>query len=215
MKNRLLVVSVLVLALVFLAGCDMSMQGSAVSRGIGTLDSAVAPEGVKQQKKPTAFTASVNVYQDYKSVVTEHKGESDHYKTVAETLYSVPYGSFGGAIVSDWDLLNGKYVIMDNITNYNLDGLSGELAGSNHSVIKIMDEGMQVVATLEANGTIKGSLLGAELSMNWVLKDSSLAGLNARGKITGTFTWAVFNYETMELEYILPNGTFSLTGTYQ
>jgi len=71
-----------------------------------------------------------------------------------------------------------------------------------------------VVAVLQANGTIDGSLLGAEISMNWTLKEVLGKKINARGKVGGLFTWAVFNDETMSLEYILPNGTFTLTGTY-
>lgn len=103
---------------------------------------------------------------------------------------------------------------MNNVTNYNLDPVSGEISGSNHSVIQVVDEAMQVVAVLQANGTIDGSLLGAEIAMNWTLKEVNGKKVNARGKVGGLFTWAVFDYETMSLQYILPNGTFTLTGTY-
>ncbi len=204
---------VLALAILF-TGCDMSMESSALSKGIS--DSSVSlSRGVEKSGAPVDFTATVKLYQDLGSVVTEHKGDSNHYKTVEETLYSFAYGPYGGAIVSDWPLLDGNNVIMNNVTNYNLDPVTGEISGSNHSVIKVVDESMQVVAVLQANGTIDGSLLGAEIVMNWTLKEVNGRKVNARGKVGGLFTWATFNVETMSLEYILPNGEFTLTGTYK
>ncbi len=213
MKHVLRTLGLLALLMILCVGCDMSMTESALSRSavqIEELSSRAA-----KQNGPTQFTAVVNLYQDYTSVVTEHKGNSDHYKTVEETLYSFPYESFGGVIESDWDLLDGKFVIMNNVTNYNLDQETAAISGSNHSVIQIVDAQMQVVATLQANGTIDGSLLGAEIAMNWVLKDAADKKLHANGKVAGIFTWAVFDYETMGLSYILPNGTFTLTGSYK
>lgn len=213
MKHVVRVLGVLALMMVLFVSCDMSLTESAFSR------SAVQTEELSsraaKQNKPTSFTAVVNLYQDYQSVVTERKGNSNHYKTVEETLYSFPYESFGGVIESDWDLLDGKFVVMNNVTNYNLDPQTAELSGSNHSVIQIVDQQMQVVATLQANGTIDGSLLGAEIAMNWVLKDAPGLKVHANGKVGGIFTWAVFDYEKMGLSYILPNGTFTLTGSYK
>ena len=213
MQKKSFVVFILLVLLFMFIGCDMSMNSDALSRSLSGSDEVVSRK-VGKTGGPTSFTATVNVYQDYENVVTEHKGDSNHYKTVEETLYSFAYGPYGGAVESDWDLLDGKNVIMNNVTNYNLDPVTGEITGSNHSVIKVVDDTMQVVAVLEANGTIDGSLLGAEIAMNWVLKEANGKKVNARGKVGGLFTWAVFNYETMSLEYILPNGTFTLTGTY-
>lgn len=213
MKRNFFVVVLLIALVSMFASCDMSMNSDVLSRSLSTSDGVVSRK-VGKTGGPTSFTATVNVYQDYEHVVTEKKGKGDHYKTVEETLYSFAYGPYGGVVESDWDLLNGKNVIMNNVTNYNLDSVTGEISGSNHSVIKIVDDAMQVVAVLEANGRIDGSLLGAEIAMNWVLKEMNGKKVNARGKVGGLFTWAVFNYETMSLEYILPNGTFTLTGTY-
>lgn len=213
MKHVVRVLGVLALMMVLFVGCDMSMSESAFSRS-AVQSEELSSRAVKSNGR-TPFTAVVNLYQDYQSVVTEHKGNSNHYKTVEETLYSFPYESFGGVIESDWDLLDGKFVIMNNVTNYNLDPQTAELSGSNHSVIQIVDEQMQVVATLQANGTIDGSLLGAEIAMNWVLKDAPGKKIHANGKVGGIFTWADFDYETMGLSYILPNGTFTLTGSYK
>lgn len=212
MKKILLVVGLVVLLGAFV-GCDMSMDKSVLSRGL-TESTTMEARKIGKSGAPVSFTATVNLYQDLGSVVTEHKGNSNHYKTVEETLQSFAYGPYGGTIKSDWPLLDGKNVIMNNVTNYNLDPVSGEISGSNHSVIQVVDEAMQVVAVLQANGTIDGSLLGAEIAMNWTLKEVNGKKVNARGKVGGLFTWAVFDYETMSLQYILPNGTFTLTGTY-
>lgn len=211
MQKKSFVVFVLLVLLSLFIGCDMAMNSDALSRTLGESDGVVS----RKAGGPVSFTASVNLYQDYEHVVTEKKGKGNHYKTVEETLYSFAYGPYGGAIKSDWALLDGKNVIMNNVTNYNLDPVTGSINGSNHSVIQVVDESMQVVAVLEANGTIDGSLLGAEIAMNWVLKEANGVKVNARGKVGGLFTWAVFNYETMALEYILPNGSFTLTGTYK
>ena len=213
MQKKSFVVFVLLALLSLLISCDMSMDSSVLSRSMSA-STAETSRKVEKSGAPASFTATVNVYQQLGSVVTEHKGNSNHYKTVEETLQSFAYGPYGGTITSDWPLLDGKNVIMNNVTNYNLDPVSGAISGSNHSVIQVVDEAKQVVAVLQANGTIDGSLLGAEISMNWTLKEVLGKKINARGKVGGLFTWAVFNDETMSLEYILPNGTFTLTGTY-
>ena len=213
MQKKSFVVFVLLALLSLLISCDMSMDSSVLSRSMSA-STAETSRKVEKSGAPASFTATVNVYQQLGSVVTEHKGNSNHYKTVEETLQSFAYGPYGGTITSDWPLLDGKNVIMNNVTNYNLDPASGAISGSNHSVIQVVDDAMQVVAVLQANGTIDGSLLGAKIAMNWTLKEVMGKKVNARGKVGGLFTWAVFNYETMSLEYILPNGTFTLTGTY-
>ncbi|NLE15661.1 MAG: hypothetical protein GX626_07300 [Spirochaetales bacterium] len=213
MQKKSFVVFVLLALLSLLISCDMSMDSSVLSRSMSA-STAETSRKVEKSGAPASFTATVNVYQQLGSVVTEHKGNSNHYKTVEETLQSFAYGPYGGTITSDWPLLDGKNVIMNNVTNYNLDPASGAISGSNHSVIQVVDDAMQVVAVLQANGTIDGSLLGAQIAMNWTLKEVMGKKVNARGKVGGLFTWAVFNYETMSLEYILPNGTFTLTGTY-
>ncbi|PKL13164.1 MAG: hypothetical protein CVV52_07145 [Spirochaetae bacterium HGW-Spirochaetae-8] len=214
--NKVLLSAVVLIVLVSLAGCNMVDGGlqfdDAASRTmkIATGETVVAV----QSKAPKSFTATVNMYQDYEHVVTLDMGSSNHHKTIEETLYSYAYGPYGGTIESDWDLLNGKNVVMTNVTNYNMDPVTGAISGSNHSVINVVDETGATVLTLQANGVVDGSLLGAEINMNWVAKESAGAKVNARGKVAGTFVWAVFNYETMSPEYILPNGTFTLTGTY-
>lgn len=214
-KKVLVPVLLIALFSVFL-GCDLAVGGLQMDNMTGrSMESnAAKAEAVAKGKGPTSFTATVNMYQDYTSVVTRTMGNSNHYKTIEETLYSAQYGPYGGFIESDWDLLNGKNVVMSNVTNYNLDPVTGEISGSNHSEINVVDVAGNVVLTLAANGVIDGSLLGATIDMNWVAKETYGAKLQARGKVAGIFTWAVFNYEEMALEYILPNGTFTLSGTY-
>lgn len=222
MGRKLVLALVVFLAMVTFAGCDLAMEGydSSVdvqSRSLET--TAVATANVKKNNAPQAFSASVNLYQDYTSVVTRDMGNSNHHKTVEETLYSIPLeieeGVFlGGAIESDWDLLDGKYVVMGNVTNYNLDEETTLLNGSNHSTITIVDELMRPILTLDANGVLEGSLFGAEISMNWVAKESYGLDVKARGKVEGTFVWLAIDGSTGELQQILPNGTFVLSGTY-
>lgn len=198
-------------------GCDMTSAEMQVSDLESRSSSASSSGSSTKTGAPVAFTATVDLYQpDPLGVVTQNMGNSNHHKTLEETLWSYEYYTYGGAIVSDWDLLDGKHVVMNNVTNYNLDPDTGEISGSNHSVINVIDETGAVVLTLQANGVLAGSILGADIAMNWVAKDAAGAKINAKGKIDGTFKWAVFNPETMAVEYsILPNGTFLMTGTYR
>ncbi|MCK9348285.1 hypothetical protein [Sphaerochaeta sp. S2] len=220
MKKTLMLVVSLVLLLGMFTGCDMAMDTSALSsRGV-KMDSPLDSERALKNTKPVSFTASVQLFQDFTSVVTLDMGNSNHHKTIEETLYSYmdlgPYGQYGGMVSSDWDLLDGKLVVMSNVTNYNLDEATTEIGGSNHSVINIVDPATgEVVATLDANGTVNGSLFGAEIAMNWVMKENS-AGVNARGKVDGIFTWYVIDPNTgaPNPNYI-PNGNFVLSGTYK
>ncbi|MGD9928355.1 MAG: hypothetical protein AB7S66_12485, partial [Sphaerochaeta sp.] len=197
MKKTLMLVASLVLLLGMFTGCDMAMDTSALSsRGV-SLDSPLDAGRALKNTKPVSFTASVQLFQDFTSVVTLDMGNSNHHKTIEETLYSFmdlgPYGQYGGLVSSDWGLLDGKLVVMSNVTNYNLDETTTEIGGSNHSVISIVDPASgEVVATLDANGTVNGSLFGAEIAMNWVMKENS-AGVNARGKVDGIFTWYVID----------------------
>ena len=213
--KSLFIAVVILVGLTGFIGCDMAdvaMQGaSATSRKTGSLPILDYVDDVR-----TEFTATVNLYQDYANVVTQDMGNSDHHKTVEETLYSYQYGPYGGTIVSDWDLLNGKNVEMKNITNYNLDPVTGEIGGSNHSVINIVDDYGNVVLSLDANGSLAGTLFGAEIDMNWnISNDSKDVGVKANGKVSGTFVWMGFDTETMQVVQILPNGTFTLTGSYK
>jgi hypothetical protein len=48
--------------------------------------------------------------------------------------------------------------------------------------------------------------------MDWVAIDSDI---EANGEVTGVFMWLGFNNETMSVTQILPNGTFTLIGTYK
>lgn len=204
--SRIAFIIIIMATIVVVAGCDLAM----------TEDDALTARGVglDKGKAPKAFSATVNLYQDYEHVVTLDMGESNHHKTIEETLYSFQYGPFGGAVQSDWDLLNGKNVIMSNTTNYNLDPVTTEVSGSNHSVINVVDDYGAVVATIEANGVLSGPLFGAAITMNWVLKDAYGVDVQARGKVSGTFVWYLFNPDTGSVEPTLPNGTFTLTGTY-
>lgn len=221
MGKNLVTVIATFLILVSFAGCDLAMEGvnssnDMTSRSLKT--DIVASSRVKNNRSPQAFTATVNLYQDFEHIVTRDMGNSDHHKTVEETLYSQPIeiaeGVFlGGAIESDWDLLDGKLVVMSNVTNYNLDEQTTVLNGSNHSTITVVDEWMRPILTLDANGVIKGSLFGAELSMNWVAKESYGLDVKARGKVEGTFVWYEFD-PISGPKQIWPNGTFTLTGTY-
>ncbi len=209
--KKLLIVATILVSIVSFTGCDSAMQSvELASRKQSSASSQGKEASTSQARK--AFTATVNVYQDYESVITVDMGNSNHHKTVQEYLYSNQYGPYGGVIVSDWDLLNGKNVVMSNETNYNLDPLTGEIKGSNHSTIDIVDEYGSVVVTLYANGTLDGSLFGAEINMSMSSKNSDV---KVNGKVDGTFVWIGLDYATGETFQILPNGTFTLTGTYK
>ncbi|MGE4453298.1 MAG: hypothetical protein AB7D92_02090 [Sphaerochaeta sp.] len=220
MKKTVMLVISLVLLLGVFTGCDMAMDAATLSSRTAGFDGPLDSQRALKNNKPVSFTASVQLFQDFTSVVTRDMGNSNHHKTIEETLYSFmdlgPYGQYGGLVSSDWDLLDGKLVVMGNVTNYNLDEATTEIGGSNHSVISIVDPATgEVVASLDANGTVKGSLFGAEIAMNWVMKENS-AGVNARGKVEGLFTWLVIDPNTgaPNPNYI-PNGNFVLTGTYK
>lgn len=236
MGKKILVVVALVVLLGMFIGCDTSIQTSdAMSRGLASNASAMS-ETVSKGNKPVAFNVTVTLFQVPYSVETKYATHSEnpvgtypytdainnHFKTVDETLMSYldltayGLGVYGGLTESDWPLLDNKMVIMNNVTNYNLDPTTA-LSGSNHSVINIVDPvTYQVVATLDANGTLSGSLaFGAAIDMNWVLKDCAVEKVNARGKVGGYFTWLEFDPTTGEQNpYYIPNGTFTLTGTH-
>ncbi|WP_320127869.1 hypothetical protein [uncultured Sphaerochaeta sp.] len=213
-SNRLLLGTMILVILAGSVGCELSDAALQSSEGAGRSVSSQLTTTSKSTSQKT-FTATVNLYQDYLNVVTLDMGNSNHHKTIEETLYSYQYGPYGGPVVSDWDLLNGKNVVMTNVTNYNLDPETGEISGSNHSVINIVDENGEVLLCLDANGNLKGDLFGAEINMNWVSQKSKDVDVKANGKVTGTFAWMGFDYENMETIQILPNGTFTLTGTYK
>jgi hypothetical protein len=208
--EKLLVVAIISVLLAGFVGCDTADASLQIAELESSKMSTSSASGTSNGRQ--SFTATVNLYQDYLSVVTQDMGNSNHHKTLEETLYSYQYGPYGGTIVSDWDLLNGKNVIMTNVTNYNLDPDTTEISGSNHSVINIVNDSGEVVLSLNANGTLDGDLFGAEINMNWVAKDSDI---KANGKVAGVFMWLGFDYETMSVTEILPNGTFTLTGTYK
>jgi hypothetical protein len=206
MKSKIAIISVVILIMVSVfTGCEVKVE-SRLSEAQFTADS----RGVSSQEenKKEDFYATVTVYQDYLNVVTEHKGKSNHYKTIEETLYSD-----GGAIVSDWDLLNGKDVEMTNETNYNLDYATGEISGANHSIINVVESDGSVILTLKANGTIKGSLLGAAVKMHFVIEDSYGLDIKGNGTIEGSFVWAELTMGG--IEKITPYGTFTLNGSFK
>ncbi|MBI9095391.1 MAG: hypothetical protein JEY71_10960 [Sphaerochaeta sp.] len=209
--KKLLIAATILLSVVSFTGCDSSLQSSEVVSRKVSADSSQEEVSSKDNAKKT-FSATVNLYQDHANLVTLDMGNSNHHKTIEETLYSYQYGPYGGTIVSDWDLLNGKNVVMTNVTNYNLDPVTGEISGSNHSVINIVDAYGAVVLSLQANGNLKGSLFGAEINMSL---NSIKQDVKVNGKVSGTFVWMGINYQTGETYQILPNGTFTLTGTYR
>ncbi len=210
--KKLLIAATILLSVVSFTGCDASLQSSEVVSRKVSADTSQEEVSSKDNAKQ-AFSATVNLYQDYLNVVTLDMGNSDHHKTIEETLYSYEYEPYGGTIVSDWDLLNGKNVVLSNVTNYNLDPDTGEISGSNHSVINIVDAYGAVVLSLQANGNLKGSLFGAEINMS--LNSSNDSDVKVSGKVNGTFVWMGLDYETGEISEILPNGTFIFTGTYR
>jgi len=211
--KKLLIVATIILGIFSFTGCDGTMQ----STDVASKKQSAVTESSAKSKAPKTFTATVNLYQDYESVVTKQMGniDSDHYRTLEETLYSYQYGPYGGTIVSDWDLLNGKNVIMSNVTNYTLDSVTGEISGKNWSEINIVDENGAVVLTLNAKGPLDGTLFGAEIDMDLVAKGSNGSGYKVSGNVFGVFSWIGINYETGETYQILPNGTFTLSGTYK
>ena len=214
--NKVLLSAVVLVVLVSLAGCNIVDGGLQIDTASRKLNITSEESVVEvQSMAPKSFTATVTMYQDYSSLDTLNMGNSNHHKTVEETLYSnfeIPEDIFIGEPITSvgWDLLDGKNVVMQNVTNYNLDPATGAISGTNHSVINVVDENGAIVLTLQANGVVNGSLFGAEINMNWVAKESAEAKVNARGKITGTFVWMEYGATTP----ILPNGTFMLTGTY-
>jgi hypothetical protein len=209
-SKKLILAVIVLLVLVGFAGCNIVDGGLQVEDVMSRKVSTAPGQEDRTQTTgaPKAFYATVNMYQSAKTDTLD-MGNSNHHKTIKETLQSFPYEPYGGAIESNWDLLDDNFVIMSNVTNYNRDPLTGELSGTNHSVITIVDALKNPILTLQANGTIKGSIFGAEINMNWVAEESYGVNVNARGKVGGTFVWL----GPGESE-ILPNGTFTLTGTY-
>jgi hypothetical protein len=211
---KLLVLAVVLIVSVSFSGCNL------VDSGVQFDDSELSRK-VASENKPTGFDASVTLYitvPDFASLVP--LGQSNHHRVTDEQLSS----DSEYPIVSKCDLFGGNTVVMTNITNYNLDGDllpfiygldlngTGDINGSNHSTIKIMD-GTTTVMILEAHGTIVGNYLdGAYLDMNWTsVKGSGTFKGNARGKITGDFYW-VYGPEGPVAS---PYGIFNLTGTYK
>jgi len=209
--SRLLsTVTILILLLGF-SGCSLIDNGLEVDEGAERRLKEDTPANTAS--KPTDFTATVKLFQDYESVKTLHMGQSNHNRTVEETLLTL-----FDPISSGWGLLDGKKVQMSNVTNYNLDELTGAISGSNHSTINIIDEG-KVILTLSANGTIEGNFFtGANIQMNWVTSESKGSSpVKARGKITGTFYWVNIKDTTdfsNPVYHKPPYGVFELTGTY-
>ena len=210
--KKLLILATILVGVFSFTGCDATMQSPDVA---SRKQSAYGyGNGKGKHKVEKTFTATVNLYQDINSVVTKELG-NNRYKTLEENLYSYQYGPYGGPIVSDWDLLNGKNVVMSNQTNYTLDPVTGAISGKNRSVINIVDETGAVVLTLNARGPLDGSLFGAEIDMDLVSNGPKKSNVKVKGNVYGVFAWLGINYETGEISQILPNGTFTLTGTYK
>ena len=94
-KKVLVPVLLIALFSVFL-GCDLAVGGLQMGDVTGrSSESAAASVGAAEKGKgPTYFTATVNMYQDYTSVITQDMGNSDHPQddrrdTVQCTIWSV------------------------------------------------------------------------------------------------------------------------------
>ncbi|MGB4406118.1 MAG: hypothetical protein WBI82_04575 [Sphaerochaeta sp.] len=219
--KKLLIAATILLSVVSFTGCDASLQSSEVVSRKVSADTSQEEVSSEDNAKKT-FTATVTLFQD--SYNTYPTGEPNHYETTDEILS-------GGPIVSDWKLLNGKNVVMKNETDFTLDPVTFEILGINRSVIDIVDKHGKVVLSLQAEGEIEGSyIFGANIDMDWVSidpdkkdkgKDSDMkdkgkhSDENDGGKITGVFVWMEVNYGTGEIKEVIPNGTFTLTGTYR
>ncbi len=204
--------------------------------------SAVSKSSAKQD-----VSATVTLYQLYDvydeagnliedRVIDEPKGNSNHTKVLEEHLYTLDQFIGGyplGSVDSEWNMVAGTQVSMTNKTNYNLDPVTYDLWGSNHSVIDFVNAEGATVLTLQANGTLKGNLLaGADIEMNWVVKHSLGSKVKGTGKITGTFQWYYLDdistvldpveYGTLDYALtsdelaglnLIPRGTFTMEGT--
>lgn len=220
---KLLMLAVVLIVSLSFAGCSLVDSGDQFD------DSGLSRKASKTEKsggKPTDFTATVTLFKDLSNTGSEQTNDiSDHIRLTGEqlsTTYPVIEGLNQSIDSPIWGLIAGKEVEMTNITNYNLDPLTFDINGSNHSTINIVDEDGNVVVTLEAHGTIVGNIFygGAVLDMNWTSVGS---GINARGKITGDFYWfdgldeafePISLPSTSENPFGIPYGDFKLTGTY-
>ncbi len=217
---KLLLSAAILLVVIGFAGCDL--VGNSAELDASSRKAAAAPKA-----GPKTFSATVMMTQVLGSVDTTNMGNSNHKRAENEQLFSgyIDYDT-GSAVFTpisspEWDLLDGAYATMENTTNYNLDldlqtfQGTGELNGSNHSVIYITTGPGgtgNLNMTMQANGTIVGNFFtGATLSMNWVAGNVP-EKIKASGTITGTFFW--FDLSTGSPVQIVPYGLFTITGRY-
>ncbi len=213
MKKIVLTVSILFILLLAFTGCqvkaDILPDEEILSAEARSFESR---GGVKPQD---IGEVSVTLFRQIDNPPTQDMGQSFHHKTLEEQMFSlgVAYGTpyIGAISAPEWSLIDGKQVVMSNVTNYNLDENTGELWGSNHSEITIVDLATGgPVLTLQANGTIKGSLFGAEIDMNWVIVEDYGNDVKGTGKINGTFAWF---FAADDPFGGWPRGTFALSGS--
>jgi hypothetical protein len=186
-------------ALLTAAGCSMVDTGETFSEGSGSRKAALA-------KVP--FEAVITVYQI--AADTYPVGSGPHWKTEDETL-------IGSVVSSDWELLEGASVVMDNRTNFNLSPLypdygfyPAEIEGTNHSDVTMTTlTGEKLSFT--ANGKIEGVFpVQAGVNMRFSLTGPSDGGSvsNVNGSLEGAFTWVFYG------DIPAAQGTFTLTGFY-
>lgn len=188
---KLLFTAAALAVLVSFAGCSLA----ATEVDETALDRRANPERGRQ---PTEFTAVVELSQVIGSAETKKLGNSNQFRTTGEILT-------GSIQSSEWNFLDGAYVVMTNFTNFEgipVDGFPRDfyyLSGTNHSKIKIF-KGEKLILEMNANGKIEGDLLnGAALSMKW---NTIGPGPNARGNLDGTFSWTE------------PSSQFTISGFY-
>lgn len=163
--------------------------------------------GSQGPRKPsrTEFTASIQLQQVPDSVVTVQIGDTNRYKTKKEQLIGV-------VLSSDWEVLAGASIIMDNKTDFTLlpiveGAYAGtyDISGKDSCTIKIMKDD-KVIMRMRASGTIEGNMpCGAALEMDWRTIGKPTYG-RASGSLSGTFVWPPFADPAV--------GIIALSGSY-
>ncbi len=186
-------------ALLTAAGCSMVDTGETFEENAGSRKAAPAR---------VPFEAVITVQQI--EADTYPVGSGPHWKTEDETL-------LGNVVSSDWPLLEGAAVVMDNRTNFNLNPLypdygfyPADIKGTNHSNVTITAlTGENLSFT--ANGSIEGVFpVEAGVNMRFSLTGPSDGGSvsNVNGSLEGSFTWVFYG------DIPAAQGTFKLTGFY-
>ncbi len=222
----------LIISVTFITSCEMQavqdLDDASVSR-------RAAPAGRPNTNNgPQEFTATIIVYQE-PGYETFHVG-GDRFRTTDEVL-------IGMVLYSNWGALEDKKVVMNNFTNFHffIDGIltdgdgtsitdeeenfipTGNVSGTNHSKVEIIDGDDSVVMTINANGKLEGYIpFGAQLEMTW---NTTGPGSNARGDLAGDFYWLYWLFDKELLDGLIgeygdfgppgkPFGLLTLTGFY-